>query len=73
MSEQLKPCPFCGGAAYRERVVRKGYENDLNDADAWAFFIARISCAAQGGWAKSESGAVRWWNMRTDEVKAQAS
>lgn len=63
----LLPCPFCGGLGRRRRVLRDGYEHFQNDRDAWAHYVVCRSCAAQGGWAKSVSGAARWWNMRMAE------
>ena len=56
------PCPFCGGDPMPDRELRRGH--DRTDRDAWAYFLRCVSCAAQGGWAKSESGAIRLWNMR---------
>lgn len=60
------PCPFCGGRALPSRVLRDGYESEQDDPDAWAHVLRCHACGAQGGWAKSASGAVRWWNMRAE-------
>ena len=60
----LLPCPFCGGDPIRHRDLRDGYENFKDDPDAWAHYVVCRSCASQGGWAKSVTGAARWWNMR---------
>ncbi len=63
--DKLLPCPFCGGdAAMPRKVLRDGYENFRDDPDAYAHSVACHACAAEGGWAKSESGARRWWNTR---------
>ena len=58
-------CPFCGGKATLRKDLRDGYESCPEDQDAWAFYFGCVSCAAQGGWAKTEAGALRYWNMRT--------
>jgi hypothetical protein len=59
------PCPFCGGEAHITSELRPGYEDLRSDPDAWAFWYACNSCACHGGWSKSETSALRWWNMRT--------
>lgn len=62
--EMLK-CPFCDGVGVVAGVVRDGYENEPEDEpDRMAYYVHCHACAAQGGWAKSTSGAVRLWNMR---------
>lgn len=63
-TEALLPCPFCGGEGIPRKGLRDGYDNYQDDPDAWAHYIICRSCAGQGGWAKSASGARRWWNMR---------
>ena len=60
-----KNCPFCYGKPCRKRAIRNGYENRRDDPEAYAYFIRCISCAATGGWAKNQAGAIRCWNMRT--------
>lgn len=60
----LSKCPFCGGVARLDQTLRDGYQKCQEDEDAWAHFVICNSCAAQGGWAKSQSGAIRWWNTR---------
>ncbi|XHX78975.1 MAG: Lar family restriction alleviation protein [Stenomitos frigidus ULC029] len=60
----LLPCPFCGGQPLIEKTLRSGYENCADDIDAYAYAMRCQSCATLGGWSKSESGAVRCWNMR---------
>jgi len=59
-----KLCPFCGGRPTLAFGVRDGYEGYETDPDAIAWYVRCISCAAQGGWAKSKAGAWRLWNMR---------
>lgn len=60
------PCPFCGGTTGEVKSeLRHGYEKCPDDPDARAYWYFCNSCACHGGWAKSESGAIRYWNMRT--------
>lgn len=62
---ELEPCPFCGGTyATVRKLLRDGYADFKDDPDAYAYTIGCHACAAEGGWAKSESGARRWWNTR---------
>ena len=67
MSKELKTCPFCDGAAKMSKALRAGYEKDKDDPDAYSYFIICVSCAATGGWGKSEGSAIRFWNMRVIE------
>lgn len=64
MSEELKPCPFCGGEPSLKRQAR--FDNDTRGPDAWAFFFVCRSCSAEGPWSKTEGGALMMWNMRPD-------
>ena len=57
-------CPFCGGAAEHNSELRPGYAECPEDSNAWAHFYVCLSCTAVGGWAKSETAALRMWNMR---------
>jgi len=59
-------CPFCGGDWVLDKSLRNGYKEHVTDPDAFAYFVRCVSCAAQGGWAKSESGAFRLWNRRLE-------
>ena len=52
MSEELKPCPFCGGLA----VVCK-FDFELYAATC-------VSCGSRGKYASSEPEAVEHWNRR---------
>lgn len=69
---RLRPCPFCGGWAYIDKVLRDGCKD--GQPDAWAFFAMCNSCGAQGGWCKSTDPrseamtAVRQWNWRHGDV-----
>ena len=59
------PCPFCGGRAELHKELRAGHEAAA--ADAFAYFYVCASCAAVGGWGKSETSALRMWRMRGTE------
>lgn len=59
----MKACPFCGGEPLPNKTLRDGCKD--GEPDAYAHYVVCRSCAATGGWAKSEAGAVRCWNMRT--------
>jgi Lar family restriction alleviation protein len=56
------PCPFCGGEAELDHVE---HEQRIVDDLTTKFFYRCVSCACNGGWGRSESGALRYWNMRT--------
>ena len=56
------PCPFCGGCAELHEQLRG--DQAPGDADARAYFYVCGSCAAVGGWGKSEGTALRMWNLR---------
>jgi len=60
----MLPCPFCGGYPIIEKVIRDGYDEHVDDHDAYAYFVTCHACACQGGWAKSQGSAKRNWNMR---------
>ena len=62
--KKRKPCPYCGGKTVISKTLRSGYQEFKSDPDAYAYEVQCSCCAACGGWAKSESGAVRNWNMR---------
>jgi len=69
-NEELKACPFCGGKRLMvDQTVRDGYAAYLyvNDPDAIAYDVRCLSCAATGGWARSEAVARRHWNTRSTE------
>lgn len=62
MSDELKPCPFCGG------------ENVTNEFDDPFYFVICGICGASSAFS-DEEGAVRLWNARaavTDEQFAMA-
>jgi len=55
-------CPFCQGCAELHKQLREGHTPI--DTGAYAYFYVCVSCAACGGWGKSESAALRMWNLR---------
>ena len=65
-AEPLKHCPFCGGIGLPDRQLRRGYEIETDDPDAYAHTVRCQHCAAEGPWLKSATGAVRAWNRRHD-------
>lgn len=62
------PCPFCAATiTIIDATLRDGCRP--GEIDAFAYAVRCQSCAATGGWAKSETSAMRYWNMRsTQEV-----
>ena len=61
---ELKKCPFCGGDA---RIKKTKHVN----ADDCRYYVVCMSCAAEGGWAKSNGGAIVFWNMRVYKLDTQ--
>ena len=57
--DKAKPCPFCGGASL------------LIEGDDQIFWYTCRSCSAEGGWAASQRGALRYWNMRQNGEKEE--
>jgi Lar family restriction alleviation protein len=55
---ELLPCPHCGGEGLMG-------ESPVSGRDEMQYSIRCRSCACEGGWGKSKTGAIRWWNMRT--------
>jgi Lar family restriction alleviation protein len=59
-TDHINPCPFCKGVGRVESVpVPTSEFNERN------YFVRCGSCAAEGPWQYSETGAIRFWNMRT--------
>lgn len=54
MSEELKPCPFCGGSTQK-----------VKSSGRWGWFVS-CACAAVGPSADSRDEAIRAWNRRVE-------
>ena len=59
MQNKLKPCPFCGGKAYKKR----NWDFDGNDI----YGIHCENCNAQTEYRCSEQEAIEAWNRRVYE------
>jgi len=62
MSEELKPCPFCGGEAYTE-----GHKLELQDGFGFWFVACKNQCGAMVGYFYTEDDARRAWNRRVEQ------
>ena len=75
MAEKLKPCPFCGGAAYSIAKVVRGYASDsirfaVRCSHCMVERHVEIECS--GNFERIESAmnkAVEAWNRRADNDK----
>lgn len=61
MSEELKPCPFCGNSA--RVVVDPSATKDVKGR-LWAFTVVCDKCCATSGLCFTSRMAVDSWNMR---------
>lgn len=72
MSEELKPCPFCGSKTDPALSV---WENDCGEPDAGGGFHVICcavyrnqdpfgGCGASTGWNETEAEAIAAWNRR---------
>lgn len=59
MSEQIKPCPFCGGDA-ENSVGRTGANEPFN-------YVECVMCGSMGTGAKTVHEAIAAWNKRPSE------
>lgn len=65
-SEALKPCPFCGGMAYRHELIEHypaSADGPAGSYSAW-FHIGCNVCGIEVG-DEYESSAIAAWNRRT--------
>lgn len=51
-------CPFCGA----HRLILS--ETTQTISARVEYFVRCSSCAAEGPWAQTPAGAIRWWNQR---------
>ncbi|WP_339077859.1 Lar family restriction alleviation protein [Acetobacter sp. AC2005] len=58
MSEELKPCPFCGATNSHLQLSYIGGE---------VFFVTRNECITEGPARKIQSEAITAWNTRAGE------
>lgn len=71
MSEELKPCPFCGSP---DLEILPEWSDDINPMRVIAYFVHCKDCLAQGrmtypiGWCESELAAIQAWNDRVDPI-----
>ena len=61
MSEQLKPCPFCGSEA---AIINTG--NHFPDAIFYRI-VCKSSCTMQGRLYRTIEESVKAWNMREEQ------
>ena len=69
MTDELKPCPFCGGGG-------AGYIDDVQYPDTphervW-YAVTCGKCDANGAWDLGKSGAAEKWNTRAVEDALRA-
>lgn len=58
-TEELKPCPFCGGIAQK-----------VKSSGRWGWFVS-CACAAVGPSSDSREDAIRAWNRRTEPLQGR--
>lgn len=66
MSNELKPCPFCGGRAYLSERMNGGYYVECESIGG---------CLAESGKYDTKGQAIEAWNRRvvdTDELESVA-
>lgn len=63
-SEELKPCPFCGGKADPVRHAGRPAATPV------CFYIECLTCRAASGWVKNLSEAAAEWNRRAQDFDA---
>lgn len=73
MSEELKPCPFCGGQSYIEIIPPHTHSEwlkkelpDLPDCEGFAYAWCR-ECSASVP-ANNKEEAIKAWNRRADNA-----
>lgn len=62
----LKLCPFDGGTRLvvvrTERYDMAAHPEWADDPDGYAYNVHCTTCACEGPWKKSQSGAEQFWN-----------
>ena len=73
MSEALKPCPFCGGAAEYDSHRYDGRGVTRSDSFGHAVYCPQCMTASVGGCMlyETEEDAVTAWNTRTPAAEAE--
>lgn len=66
MTEQIKPCPFCGGAAHTDTIfwVDNVAAGDWNNEDE---IVQCEQCGAMTTRCKTDKEAVELWNRRAEK------
>lgn len=70
MSEELKPCPFCGGEA-ELREYRRWLDFPKEMVDGYEVICVNRDCIiyhADDVWFKTEAEAVEAWNTRAERT-----
>lgn len=60
MSEELKPCPFCGNKV----VYKRQFSESLFGA-IWNWNVKCFNCIAEGPICDTEQEAISAWNRRS--------
>lgn len=72
MSEALKPCPFCGGAAKVKREDGNGRMSQDWFAAGCFHYDGDEDCPGFASWHETEAAAVAFWNRRADATDMAA-
>jgi Lar family restriction alleviation protein len=63
MSDELKPCPFCGGEAY--------LRDDVSHSTAYFIGCATMDCFGEIHWGQTMAETVRGWNTRAPDPRIE--
>jgi Lar family restriction alleviation protein len=64
MTEELKPCPFCGYALPFEEGICPPLLNEEEDTELTPWLIGCSNCGCGGPPELSEQKAIKAWNTR---------
>ena len=67
MTEELKPCPFCGAKAIHGSHKKGSPGAWENDEDHW-IFCASDDCLAHVGMCETKDEAIAAWNRRAGDA-----